>query len=289
MGQQLAAVARASGKPTVVSCRSLGIPGARALVQAGIPVFRDGDAAARALASMCADTTTSARGVPRVPEIAPAPLLVGAGYLAAQKLFSAAGIPVVAAQPVNSLQAAVDAAQARGYPVVLKAIGVNRKTAAGGVALAIADATQLEQEWHAMQRKLPGAAMAVEAMVQWPDAIELLVGVRRDPTFGPVLLLGLGGIHADHLDDNQWLLAPVQASDIGHALRALKAAPRLFGPPGRPGISTSAVAAVALALCDLAFAHPELDALEINPLLVSHDQAVALDARITLAEKDSAP
>lgn len=289
MGQQLAAVARASGKPTVVSCRSLGIPGARALVQAGIPVFRDGDAAARALASMCADAAPGARGVPPVPETAPASPVVGAGYLVAQKLFSAVGIPVVAAQPVNALLEAIEAAQAQGYPVVLKAISMNRKTAVGGVALAIANATQLEREWDAMQRRLPGATLALEAMVQWPDATELLVGLRHDPTLGPVLVLGPGGIHADQLDDSQWLLAPVQAIDVERALRALKAAPHLFGHPGRRGISISAVAAVAMALCDLALSHPELDALEINPLLVSPDQAVALDARITLAEAETAP
>jgi acetate---CoA ligase (ADP-forming) len=293
MGQQLAAVARASGKPVVVSCRSLNIPGARALVQGGIPVFRDGDAAARALAGICkpmtavAATATTPRGVPQVPNAATAAPMLQGDYLAAQKLFSAAGIHVVSAQPVDTLHAALHAAQSLGYPVVLKATSLNHKTDAGAVALGLSDAEQLQRAWLDMTHRLPAAQWAVEPMIAMPGATELLLGLHRDPVLGPVLVIGLGGVEAEMWDDTVYQLAPVQAQDVEAALRRLKAAPRLFGHRGRPGLGEQAVAQVtkvAQALCTLALQHPELDALEVNPLLVSHDRVVALDARITLAQ-----
>ena len=127
------------------------------------------------------------------------------------------------------------------------------------------------------------------AMISMPDAVELLVAVHRDQTMGPVLVLGLGGIHADLSADSAMLLAPVGPEDVERALRSLKAAPRLFGHRGRASISMVAVAQVAAALCDLAFKHPELDTLEINPLLVSPERAIALDARIALVEEGTVP
>lgn len=289
MGIALAAVAHASGKPMVVSCRSLSIPGARALVQGGIPVFRDGDAAARALAVMCREDAPRARGVAAAPHPPHGERIDTADYLTAQHLFGVAGIEVTEAHPASSLRAALDAARDLGYPVVLKAISINRKTDAGGIVLGIAGPVQLEREWQRLSTSLAGASLAVEAMISMPDAVELLVAVHRDQTMGPVLVLGLGGIHADLSADSAMLLAPVGPEDVERALRSLKAAPRLFGHRGRASISMVAVAQVAAALCDLAFKHPELDTLEINPLLVSPERAIALDARIALVEEGTVP
>ncbi len=284
MGQRLAEVAHASGKPVVVSCRSLAIPGARALVAAGIPVFRDGDAAARQLAAMCIDVPLP-RGVPTQREAAnPDATPVRTGYLAARELFRAGGIELTDCVCCGDLPCALQVASRFGYPVVLKASHLVRKSDAGGVALSLSNADQLARAWHRMASAWPGSLLAVEPMVRLPDGIELIVGVQRDPVLGAVLALGLGGVYAELDDDNAVLLAPVSESDVERALRGLRNAPRLFGARGKAPVSIASIARAAIALCEIAERHPQLEVLEINPLLVDAERAIALDARIVAKE-----
>jgi len=135
-----------------------------------------------------------------------------------------------------------------------------------------------------MAARLSPPGYAVERMVAAPEAVELIVGCRVDPRFGPVLLVGLGGILAEVLRDTAVSLAPAAAGEVELLLRELRGGALLTGVRGRPPLAIGAAAAAAAALSRVAAAHPELAELEVNPLLVLPDGVVGLDARAVYSQ-----
>lgn len=122
-------------------------------------------------------------------------------------------------------------------------------------------------------------------MAPLADGVELILGARVDPRFGPVALVGLGGIYAEVLKDVAVELAPVDLAGAERLLRSLRGAPLLTGARGRPALDLAAAARVASALSQLAAARPDVVEIEINPLLVTSTGAVALDARVIMREE----
>ena len=116
-----------------------------------------------------------------------------------------------------------------------------------------------------------------------PGAVELIVGCRRDPRFGPLVLVGLGGVYAEVLRDVAVALAPAGPEELEELIRSLRGAALLAGARGRPPVDVTAVACAASALSRLAADRPELAEIEINPLLALPEGAVGLDARVVLA------
>jgi acyl-CoA synthetase (NDP forming) len=210
-----------------------------------------------------------------VPE--PAEPWTGSGYLDARGLLADAGLRFPGALRAATAEEAVAAANELGYPVVLKALGVLHKSDAGGVALGLEDPQELAGAAAAMQAP---AGYSVEQMVIAPGSVELIVGCRRDRRLGPVLLLGLGGIFAEVLRDTAVALAPAEPETVEALLLGLRGASLLTGARGRPPLAVRAAAEAGAALSVLAAQHPELDELEVNPLLVTQAEAIALDARV---------
>jgi acetate---CoA ligase (ADP-forming) len=290
MGRRLAALATSAQLPVAVSCRNLAIPGARALVAGGVPVLRDGDAAARVLARWVlrgvagaghAERKVAPRGVPAMPTVAERVPGQPAWDIARTRAWlGEAGVPWPAQQRVAALEQAVEAARTIGWPVALKAVDRPHKSDLGGVALNLGNEAALASAWSAMHTRLPTDGLAVEAMARRESGVELLVGARHDEVLGPVLVLGMGGIHADWIDDHTAVLAPLTAADVDAALKRLRAAPMLAGVRGQAGIHVESVARVALALLALLHTRPGTRSVEINPLLVGPQDAVALDLRI---------
>jgi acyl-CoA synthetase (NDP forming) len=190
----------------------------------------------------------------------------------------AAGEIVAGADP----DAAAAAAARVGWPVALKALGTLHKSDAGGVVLGVSDEAALRPAVADLAARLEPPALAVERMAPTGDGVELLVGARRDPRFGPIALAALGGIHAEVLRDVAVALAPVTADEAERMLRSLRAAPLMHGARGRPPVDVAAAARALSALSHVAAAHPEIAELEVNPLLALPDGAVGLDARIVL-------
>lgn len=269
----LARAAREAGRPVIVQTMYWQESPALALRAAHVPVYRDTGAAIAALS--LAAGRPAATGVPELPP--PAAPWTGSGYLEARALLADAGLDFPEAQRAATVEEALAAATEVGYPVVLKALGVLHKSDAGGVALGLEDPEALVSAASTMEAP---EGYSVERMVAAPGAVELIAGCRVDRRLGPILLLGLGGIFAEVLRDTAVTLAPAEPETVESLLLRLRGSSLLTGARGRPPLAVRAAAEAAAALSVLAARHPELDEIEVNPLLVTQSEAIALDARV---------
>lgn len=207
---------------------------------------------------------------------------------AARAFLTREGIPVVPGTVVRDREAAVDAARRFGGPVALKVVSpdILHKTDVGGVRLDLEGPQAVGEAFDAIvaavRARRPDAH--VEGVLVSPmrrGGVELLVGMVRDPVWGPVLAVGLGGIWVEVLRDVAFDVLPTQPEEVEGLLRNLKAAPLLAGGRGRAPADLARVASVVTRVGDIALRYGErLAELEINPLWVSGDTVEALDVLI---------
>lgn len=249
----------------------------RALREGGVPVFAAVEDAIRALARA---TREPPSGLLPLPE--PGRPVLTDDYVASRGLMAAAGIPTVRAVQARTSDQLVAAAAGLTYPLVLKANGLLHKSDQGGVRLGIRDEHELVAAHAEMATRLLPASFSLEEQADTTDGVELIVGARWDARFGPVVLVGLGGIYTELIRDTALALAPVTAAEAHELLLRLRGAPLLVGARGRPAVALAAAAEVVARFSELAAAHPELAELELNPLLATPRGALALDARVVL-------
>lgn len=256
---------------------------AEALRANGVPVYREVEAAVGVASRLARKAPAALLGVPDLP--APAEPVEGEqDYFAARTLLADGGVPYVEARRVAGLQEALAAAAEIGFPVVLKALGQLHKSDSGGVAVGLRDPKALSEALTRMESALEPPWFSVEAMAPLSQGLELIVGAKRDPRFGPVLLVGAGGLYAEIVKDVAVALAPVTEAAAEALLRSLRIAPLLDGARGRPAVDVGAAARAAAALSRVAAEHPEIAEIEINPLLALPDGALGLDGRIVLSD-----
>jgi acyl-CoA synthetase (NDP forming) len=250
----------------------------RILRAAGVPVYDHVDDAAAAL-----ELLTRA-GVPHpLQPVGPAAEPVrDSEYWTARSLLASYGVPFVPGGPAASGDEAVKVAEQVGYPVVVKALGLDHKSDAGGVVLGLTGPAELAAAVADLQTRLAPRLMTVEQMAELSTGVELIAGARWDPRFGPVVLVGLGGVYTEVLRDITLALAPVDDEQARELLLGLRGAPMLLGARGRPPVDVDGAAAAIAALSRAAAAHPEVEEIEVNPLFVSPETAVGLDARLVL-------
>ncbi|MER5573328.1 acetate--CoA ligase family protein [Streptomyces massasporeus] len=270
---------RATAKPLVVQSMYPDSPSCRTLAAAGIPVFAATEDAALALAATAPGAPDT--GVTPLPR--PAPPLTETGYLETRRALEEAGLAFPAAREIHDEAELLSAAAEFHGPYVLKALHLLHKSDAGGVALGLAGPAELLAAFREMHARLGAPSYSVEAMADLTDGIELIVGVNRDPRFGPVAMVGLGGILAEALRDVAFTLAPVPADRAATLLRGLRTATLLDGVRGKPPVDVNAAAKAIERITAFAAAHPEIAELEVNPLLVRPDGVLALDSRAVLA------
>lgn len=208
-----------------------------------------------------------------------------------KQLLRSAGLPTPQGELATSVDDATAIAARIGYPVVLKAQAARlaHKTEAGGVLLDIRDEAQLRQAWQRLHENIRAHdaslvldGVLVEAMGE--RGLELVVGAVRDPHWGPVLMVGLGGIWVEALGDVQLMSADLPLAGIAARLRALKAARLLQGFRGAPPVDVDAVARAVAAIGTLMLARPEIAEIDVNPLVTygAGRGVLALDALVVI-------
>ncbi len=210
---------------------------------------------------------------------------------AGREILTAYGVNFPAVQRVQNEEEALRAAEVVGYPVVLKVSSpdISHKTDVGGVLLNVRDRTELREGLRRMmssvRQRAPKARIeGFEVEAQILGGKEVLIGLERDPGFGPVIAFGLGGIYVEVLQDVTFRLAPVRTLSARHMIESVKAFPLLQGVRGEPPSDLEALAEAIERVSQLAVDLPEIAELDINPLIVrSKGQGVvAVDARVVL-------
>jgi acyl-CoA synthetase (NDP forming) len=278
---RMAAAAAAADRPLVVQSMHAASPPGETLRRGGVPVFRRIEAAALALAGLAREHGQPPQPPPPVPPARP-PEPVD-GYFGARALLEAAGVAFAPARHAAGPEEAARAAEAVGYPLVLKAVGPLHKSDGGGVRVGIGGPAELAAAVAEMAVQLGPAGFSVEAMAPLADGVELIVGARSDPAFGPVIVVGAGGVYAEVFRDVAVALGPVDEPAARDLLETLRCAPLLRGRRGRTALDLDAAAAAVAALSRAAAARPDLAEVEVNPLLVLPRGALALDARVVPA------
>ncbi|WP_223206264.1 acetate--CoA ligase family protein [Streptomyces xanthii] len=281
--RELGAVAAEHRVPVVVHSMAEDTDTIGELRDAGVPTYRDVEGALRAVATAGRLAEAPLRRAPRT-EPAGVDVTAGAGgrgYGAARELLRAAGVAfpraVVLAPGVTDPRPLVAGLTA---PFVLKADWLEHKTEQQGVVLGLRTADELAAAHADMVERLGQHRFVVEEMDPRPGVVELLVAARRDPSFGPVVVVGAGGVRAELDPDLALELAPCTAATARAMLRRLRVAPLLDGWRGAPPLDVTALAEVIVTVSRLLAARPELAEIELNPVRVAATGALAVDALI---------
>ncbi|NDZ79611.1 hypothetical protein G3I19_14030, partial [Streptomyces sp. SID10853] len=229
------------------------------------------------------------RGTAPPVAVSPAAAPAGFGYLAARTLLTGAGIPFPPALPVTDLAGLRCAAARLTAPYVLKADWLEHKSEHGGVAVGLADTDALEAAFGEMSLRLGPGQYVVEQLDRRPHVVEMVVATRRDPSFGPVVVVGAGGTETELWRDSALALAPCTHADALSLIERLRCAPLLHGWRGRPPADTGALADTVVRLSRLAAGQPGLLETELNPVRVAVDGLLAVDALITTAGHPPGP
>lgn len=248
--------------------------------------------AVRAIAAVTRYGRTLARGVAQPGRHEPIPRQPRGSLpeWRGKQVLASIGLPVPEGGLAVTVEQAAETAKAIGYPVVAKAqaAGLQHKTEAGAVILGIEDEDALRTAWMTLAQRTARAGVReldgvlVEAMAG--PGTELMVGARRHPDWGPVVMAGLGGIWVEALRDVRLLPPDLPEREIVAELRQLRTARLLDGFRGQPPADLGAVARAVAAVGRLMTDCPQVTEIDINPLLARPDGVLALDALIVCGD-----
>jgi acyl-CoA synthetase (NDP forming) len=288
LAKQVDAIVRETGMPVAFCAYGEGGAAHELIGQVSIPVFTDIEGAVRGLAASREWHRRRARRQ-ALPEDAPTgprrplPLGILDGALALCREY---GIPVAPWAVADDPDGAAEAADGLGYPVVLKALSarVLHKSDVGGVVLGLNDGAAVRREAEAMRARVlsqvPDATdlrFLVQRMVS--GGVEVILGGRQDPSFGPVVMFGLGGIFVEVFGDVAFRVAPLTRADAEEMIAEVRGRALLEGARGRPPADREALIGAVLAFSRLLVENPDIAEIEINPLLALPEGVVAVDAR----------
>lgn len=252
----------------------------------GVPCFPSTERAFRALKRLNLLSTRSAGT--KVSEPLPAALADIYGVVPeyrAKAILGPIGIPFPPGRFVTSLEEAQAACESLGWPVVLKAqsADLSHKSDAGGVLLNIRDAGELAQAWTRLHANVAAydSGLTLDGVLiekMGKRGLELIIGAKVDPDWGPVILAGLGGVTAELFHDVRLLPPDLNEAEITAELMQLKSAPLLTGFRGSPALDIAAVSALIARLGRLLLSEPTIREIDLNPVVVYPQGVVALDA-----------
>jgi len=202
-----------------------------------------------------------------------------------KQVLEEAGIPVARARLASTAKEAAQAAESLGFPVVLKVVSPDlaHKSDAGGVHLGLESPLAVERAYHAILASVRDAAprATIDGVLVQPQlaGLEVIIGVTTDAQFGPVIMFGLGGTAVELLGDVAFRLVPLDEKNARSMLDEVKAAPLLSGFRGSRAVNTRSILAALSRLSELMYRFSDMiQEIEINPMLVTTEGAVAVDA-----------
>ena len=204
-------------------------------------------------------------------------------------LLKEAGIPVVEAKLARSKKEAISISKEMGFPVVLKihSPDVVHKSDSGGVKLGLANATQVGKAYSeiisSVKQAYPEAQIqGVSVQPMASPGVEVIVGMSKDPQFGPVIMFGLGGILVEVLKDVSFRIVPLTERDAREMIKEIKGYPILEGYRGQKPASIPKLENLIVKVSQFVEKNPQIKELDLNPIFAYPDKAVAVDARIIL-------
>jgi len=204
-------------------------------------------------------------------------------------MVQAAGIPVVETRFARNMAEAVAISKEVGFPVVLKVMSddVVHKSDAGGVKLGLENGAQVKKAYSEMmasvKAKYPKAkidGVSVQKMAR--PGVEVIVGMSKDPQFGPVLMFGLGGVLVELLKDVAFRIVPISKFDAAEMIREIKGFPMLTGFRGSEPVDLAALESLIVNVSHFVEKHPQVKELDLNPVFAYKDGVRAVDARVVL-------
>ncbi len=209
----------------------------------------------------------------------------------AKQLLEQAGVPVSPARLAKTKGDAVKMANELGYPIVLKIVSpqITHKSDVGGVALGLSSAAEVGEAFERVvanaKKAAPSATIegvAVQRMEK--QGTEVIVGMTKDPQFGPVLMFGLGGIMVEILKDVAFRVVPINERDARQMIHEIKGYPVLEGFRGHARADVAKLEGLMLKVSAFVEQHPEIAELDLNPVFAYEDGVLAVDARVVLDE-----
>jgi acetate---CoA ligase (ADP-forming) subunit beta len=207
-----------------------------------------------------------------------------------KQILHEAEIPIALAVLADDAKSAVAAAEKTGFPVVLKVVSpdVAHKSDVGGVRLGLESKEEVEEAFDEIMASVRAAqtdvrveGVAVQKMA--PAGTEVIVGMSKDAQFGPVMMFGLGGVFVEVLKDVAFRIVPLEGKDAREMVREIRGFAVLEGVRGQPASDLAALENLILRVSEFIEAHPEIEELDLNPVLVYPDGALAVDARIVVS------
>jgi acyl-CoA synthetase (NDP forming) len=268
----------------------------------GLPVFNDINGALRGLASSREWTKWSQNPNRIAPSFSEhwhhtvSKNLYDDGVLTtdhALSLCEAYGIAAARWEIASNPEEATASAERIGYPVAIKIVSreMTHKTEYGGVALNLGSSNEVKSAvqdvLHRTRKSAPetqGFALMIQQMV--PDGIEVILGGRRDPSFGPVVMFGLGGIHVEIYDDVTFRIAPLNEFDARTMIEEVRGARLFERSRGKAPINRESLIQTIISLSQLMVENPNIAEMDINPLIVTSEDAIAVDARALIVNVD---
>ncbi|OGO30141.1 MAG: acetyl-CoA synthetase [Chloroflexi bacterium RBG_16_56_11] len=207
----------------------------------------------------------------------------------AKKLVKKAGVPVVDTRLAKTAREAAALGQEIGFPVVMKILSpdIIHKSDIGGVKVGLANKARLLKAYGevmaSVREKQPGARIeGVSVQKMAAPGVEIIIGMSKDPQFGPFLMFGLGGIWVEVLKDVSFRIVPVTRRDAAEMVREIKGFALLQGYRGQEAVDINIIESLIVKVSDFIEKNPQIKELDINPLIVYKDSAVAVDARVVL-------
>jgi len=208
----------------------------------------------------------------------------------AKQLLTEAGIECTETRLATTNDAALRLSEEFGYPVVLKvsSVDITHKSDAGGVKVNLKNKVEVENAFDAIMRSCKAAVptariegVSVQRMAR--PGVEVIMGMTKDPSFGPVIMFGLGGIFVEVLKDVAFRIAPIEKADAEEMINEIKGRKLLEGYRGQEPADVARLQQMLLKLSGFVNTTPEIEEIDMNPVFAYEDGAVVVDARVILS------